>query len=403
MFPDIFLSQSVENQAIIIYLSLMIFCTSFGAMVLHSVKRYLGCIQTRKIIAAQRALALSLLGYACFVSYQFGQSDFFELIAIVGNVAFIACGFQVLAASITIHPSRNLLLIYKAQVPLLTTVFLLFCFCTFIYPVPYVRSSLTLALVASCYLCGALYRGYYWKDTNFGDKIVTLSFVYCIATSLLPLSDRPGSSPHSVNGAIVLSQLPTMLGWFSGTLVAMISMHLHRIEELADRDWLTGLITERRFYDRVPDLIQLVNREKNVCCLAEIEVDLPSSSARNQMRDFQHLTLKTLADVIKASIRQTDISARVNDNTIAIFMPFAELDQAHRLIDRVNKRISQTVLFNDNKPFTITVSTGIHQLDIDEEIDSAFHRTHQALVAAQTNGGNQISTADLAPAHAGLT
>jgi diguanylate cyclase (GGDEF)-like protein len=186
-----------------------------------------------------------------------------------------------------------------------------------------------------------------------------------------------------------------MLGWFSGTLVSMISMHLHRIEELADRDWLTGLITERRFYDRAPDLIQLVNREKGVCCLAEIEVDPSSSSTRKQMRDFHHLTLKTLADVIKASIRQTDISARVNDNTIAIFMPFAELDQAHRLIGRVNKRISQTVLFNDNKPFTITVSTGIHQLDIDEEIDSAFHRTHQALVAAQTNGGNQISTANV--------
>jgi GGDEF domain-containing protein len=95
------------------------------------------------------------------------------------------------------------------------------------------------------------------------------------------------------------------------------------------------------------------------------------------------------------------VFARTSDNTIAIFMPFENIKTARVALRRINRRVSQTVLFTNNEPFTMTLSAGVYQLELDEEIDSAILRTHQALKTAQTEGGDQISEIELAASQIG--
>jgi diguanylate cyclase (GGDEF)-like protein len=390
MFPTLFLDLAVEKQAIIIYLTLMMFATSFGALVLHSVRRYLGCIQTRKIKAAQRALALSLLGFTCFVGYQFGHGDLFEFIAIIGNLAFIACGFQVISTCMTVHPNRKLLLLYQAHPAILTALFMLFCFCTFVYPISYVRATVTIVLFTGCYLIGSAYRCWHWRQMNFGDKIVTLSFIYCVLTSLMPLSDRPGTTAHSLNAAIVLSQLPTMLGWFCGTLVSLISIQLHRLNELSEKDWLTGLYNERRFFDRAPDFVMLASRKKSTCCVAFLDLDHFKSLNSTYSPEVGDIALKSVAEIIQSSSRHTDISARMDGQEFVLFLPFETQESALAVVERIRSRVEKTVVMTQSEPITLTISAGLHQLGVDETVESGVERANEKMHQAKAKGRNQV-------------
>lgn len=390
MFPEYFLAYGISSQIMGIYVMVMMMCSAFAALVLLGIKHYLSGIQARKLNPASRALVLSTIGYACFVATGIGQGDLFEFIAIIGSVAFIASAFQVIASCLAIHTHAKLMYLYQHQIGILTTAGMLFCFSSFIYPLDFLRPNLTFILSLGLFALGAIYRLSYWQQSNFGDKMISIGFVYCTLSAAAPLL-IPFKAESTLNQAIVfLSLLPTTLAWFSGTLVSLIGLHMERIEELSDWDRTTNLTSERRFYERVSDFIHLVNRNRAASTMAELQVDDLTNLKKRYGTSIEPLIMKSIGDVIQSSLRQTDIASRIDQSRIAIYMPFETREDALIAARRISERVDQLVLFHEKTPFTISVSIGMHQLELDEQVDSAIFQARQQLLGAQERGGHLI-------------
>ena len=107
------------------------------------------------------------------------------------------------------------------------------------------------------------------------------------------------------------------------------------------------------------------------------------------------LVLQAVGELLRCSLRASDIACRYGGEELTVVMPGSSLDNARNRLDEVRQAIMGLRLRyrNDELP-AITVSIGIAEA-IDQETDSAtlLGRADVALYQAKKQGRNQIVVA----------
>ncbi|MFC5453149.1 diguanylate cyclase [Paenibacillus aestuarii] len=167
-----------------------------------------------------------------------------------------------------------------------------------------------------------------------------------------------------------------------GLAVSNASLHAE-VKRMVITDNLTGLYA-RHYLDEQANLLQ-----KKDFCGSLIVVDIDNFKRVNDTHGHQvgDKILIQVSQIIRSSIRDTDIAARWGGEEIAVYLPQVTKEQTLRIAERIRARVQQ-----ETNP-QVTVSCGLSDWNWEQDkisVEALFYRADMALYQAKYNGRNQI-------------
>jgi len=163
------------------------------------------------------------------------------------------------------------------------------------------------------------------------------------------------------------------------------------LEKIATTDGLTGLFNHKHFYERLTEEFSRAARHN--LSLSCIILDIDHFKKINDT--YGHLQgdniVKSFAEVLKASIRHTDIAARYGGDEFSILLPHTDAAGAFLEAERIRMRVSTMDFPEVNPSMYITISLGISTYP-HEKIKTAGDLVKNADIAlyeAKRRGRNQ--------------
>ncbi|WP_142114820.1 diguanylate cyclase [Bosea sp. AK1] len=169
---------------------------------------------------------------------------------------------------------------------------------------------------------------------------------------------------------------------------------LRQLQDLAARDFLTGLFNRRHFFARGR---QLVGEAR--------DMDLPVSIAILDIDHFKRLNdryghdggdqaLTAVARTLSIMAeRGFNLLARIGGEEFAIIFPGADLAEAERLCEGIRTAIAGAPLTIEGEILPLTVSIGVASIGPRDALEAALGLADQALYAAKQDGRDKVRTA----------
>ena len=162
------------------------------------------------------------------------------------------------------------------------------------------------------------------------------------------------------------------------------------LEDLANKDDLTGLTNRRRFMVLAEQEMQRAARYRRPISVAMVDLDW-----FKRLNDtYGHATgdevLRTFAQLLRDTLRSSDLSCRYGGEEFAFLFPETPLAEAERLAERIRLACAEhTFTSTDGRPLLVTLSLGLSSAS-DYRLEAALSRADQALYAAKTAGRNRV-------------
>lgn len=169
--------------------------------------------------------------------------------------------------------------------------------------------------------------------------------------------------------------------------------YYEELQRLATTDPLTGLYNRRYFAQVARHLFESAKRYSKPLSVMLLDIDRFKSINDTYGHDTGDLALKVLADILKNSIRESDIACRFGGEEFIILLPETTAEDAEKLADRIRSKVeNSSVPLSDGKELRYTVSIGVAQVDlsVDENIEPAIKRADEALYRAKEEGRNRV-------------
>ncbi len=227
-----------------------------------------------------------------------------------------------------------------------------------------------------------------------------LPFYVKDATSLLVL---PLWYEHELLGLIVLSssslnaykheQIEVLRVYANQVAVAFQNAKLYKeIENMATTDGLTGLFNHRKFQEELDKELKRHERSGRPLCLALCDIDFFKKINDTYGHPAGDAVLKSVAGIIKETVRSTDIPARYGGEEFAIILIETPLKEAKTIAERIRKKVESHKFSYKGTIIRATLSTGIATFIHTQKITKGklIERADKALYHAKHNGRNQI-------------
>ncbi|MCM5680554.1 GGDEF domain-containing protein [Schlegelella sp. S2-27] len=170
----------------------------------------------------------------------------------------------------------------------------------------------------------------------------------------------------------------------------LLQQSLQRIQELADRDELTGALSRRRLMQLIEAEISRSDRSGEPFCVVLLDLD-----HFKQINDTHgHLTgdevLRRFCAAVKGTLRLTDQLGRYGGEEFVVLLPALPAAHAPGLMARLMQGIAERG-WNDLAPgLDVTASGGIAAYRRGESVQSLLNRADEALYRAKRLGRNRV-------------
>jgi len=169
------------------------------------------------------------------------------------------------------------------------------------------------------------------------------------------------------------------------------------LHQLARLDPLTGISNRRHLMERARH--EWVRADRFGLPLALIMLDIDHFKKVND--EYGHAigdrAICAVATICEDCVREIDIVGRYGGEEFVIVLPGTDLEGARKLGRRLRKRIAEAVLQDEKgRPFKLTASLGIAELDADVTLDRLLVLADGALYRAKRAGRNRLAAAPAA-------
>jgi diguanylate cyclase len=173
-----------------------------------------------------------------------------------------------------------------------------------------------------------------------------------------------------------------------------LALAVSRIQELATRDELTGLVNRRH-------MSSLLERERQRCVrsgrgfsVAMIDIDHFKAINDHYGHTVGDEVLRTFAHHAPQALRGTDTVSRWGGEEFVLLLPEAALSAARIGIERLRGRVAATPMAHLSAvPIRITVSAGLTEHIAGESVTQTLERADRALYEAKAQGRNRTVVA----------
>jgi len=155
-------------------------------------------------------------------------------------------------------------------------------------------------------------------------------------------------------------------------------------------DKSTGLSTMAAFRDDVERRLAEMKRSSMPVSLVVARIDNFDEIAAAHDKNSGIMLLRAAAQFFKATMRDMDHLARDEDDSFALLLPTATLENAKTVADRLRGAVYRCKLPLGGKPFQFTMSFGVAQAARDEGCEAFIQRCKAARCQAEEEGGNRI-------------
>ncbi|GED33343.1 diguanylate cyclase [Brevibacillus centrosporus] len=167
--------------------------------------------------------------------------------------------------------------------------------------------------------------------------------------------------------------------------LAMTNAVLHNeMERMVITDNLTGLYTRRHLNERVRTSLE----KDPYGSLILIDIDYFKTVNDTFGHQVGDEVLIQVSNLIRHSIRDSDIAARWGGEELAVYLPRVDKSTAHGVAERIRHCVEQ-----ETSP-RVTISCGLAKwnkdLGLDLSVESLFHQADIALYEAKNSGRNQV-------------
>jgi len=183
--------------------------------------------------------------------------------------------------------------------------------------------------------------------------------------------------------------------------IKQLETELAQMSALVREDPMTRSLNRRGLDDEFAREASRADRYDTPFSIAVLDVD--NFKALNDKRGHQtgDEALIHLVKVAKEELRITDHIARMGGEEFLIILPNTPLDEAARIITRLQRSLTKKYFLDNNEKVLITFSAGVAQRVPGESREASIARADSAMYLAKHSGKNRVCLASDAPVKAG--
>jgi diguanylate cyclase (GGDEF)-like protein len=169
--------------------------------------------------------------------------------------------------------------------------------------------------------------------------------------------------------------------------LSTLSTRLQQAESEARNDPLTGLANRRRLAEFLKQM------EHSSFCFLIIDIDFFKKINDAYGHDVGDEVLQQLAIILKESIRDTDLAARIGGEEFCIVFPDTNIDISVSLADKLRQSIATHGFHTHSGNIDVTISIGVSEHTDNMSHSDTFKAADQALYQSKKHGRNRVSRA----------
>lgn len=225
-----------------------------------------------------------------------------------------------------------------------------------------------------------------------------LASVQFIGINVYAVMNWPLTSPSFVSTnygtfewSTQISRVIVML--IATVLATLIVDRTQRLRQLSTVDRLTGLLNRGYFDERVEEEASRARRYGRPLTVALIDLDKFKQFNDTYGHAAGDDALRTLANVLKLSVRRSDIVARYGGEEFVVMFPETAVHEAMEKLETIRERIAalRIVIARRTVPAQITMSAGVSSWPEDgSAVDEVLFTADERLFAAKRAGRNRV-------------
>jgi diguanylate cyclase (GGDEF)-like protein len=175
-----------------------------------------------------------------------------------------------------------------------------------------------------------------------------------------------------------------------------VSMERQKLFHLAVTDGLTGLTNIRYFMMVLNTEFMLAKREEEGrgFCVVMIDIDNFKKFNDTYGHAVGDLVLKETADVLKSSVRASDLVARYGGEEMIILLRATDLKNALLVAEKLRGNVEDHEVKDEKRSYRVKISLGVAELDLEnDDVDTLIKRADAGLYNAKENGRNRVEAA----------
>ena len=190
-----------------------------------------------------------------------------------------------------------------------------------------------------------------------------------------------------------------------GELVARVNIHLRlkelyeavqeknrQLQDLANKDGLTGLYNHRYFHEQLSkDFLHAKRYDESLSCVL-LDIDYFKKFNDTHGHQTGDVVLSTLGRVIKDSIRDGDLAARYGGEEFSLVLYHADGPAGYQVAERLRQMVESHEVHDKGNVLHVTISVGIATFPSGQIRDSKelIECADKALYKAKENGRNRV-------------
>lgn len=174
-----------------------------------------------------------------------------------------------------------------------------------------------------------------------------------------------------------------------------IQDYYEKLQELSDRDYLTGLYNRRKFEEFLTYEIKRSLRHRHKFTILMIDLDNFKYINDTYGHASGDLVLKEVTNIFGSNLRNADILARLGGDEFAVLLPETPYENGYAVVEKLRSRLEATPISLMFDQITLTASFGIAEYpEQGENIESLLTGSDLAMYKAKRSGKNTIARAD---------
>lgn len=169
-----------------------------------------------------------------------------------------------------------------------------------------------------------------------------------------------------------------------------LSRALARIQELATRDELTGLVNRRHMQTLIEQAHRRCARSGQSFCLAVLDVDHFKAVNDNHGHAAGDEVLRAVAQEMQTTVRLSDALARWGGEEFVLMLSDTRAALARGGLERLRERVAQLCVLVPEGELRVSVSAGLAEHRPGETVEETLARADAALLDAKHQGRNRV-------------